>query len=179
MKIVSAAAPLLALLCVAQIAAEADVQLHDLPNAEAGDIYSVYSALIKATAGTGNSSKVLISDNTINGAGRGGCLKAPAGEQSEHYQDQIKNFAERNRVHYKLLAKFAVGRPYELVRTPPARPSGRSAAHFLFSGVGFNAARNRAVVYMEYGGGGGVQFLTKVTGVWTVDRQRMPYVVDG
>jgi hypothetical protein len=172
-------APSLALLCIGHLlSAQASLPLQQLPDREADDVYSVYSALIKKALGSRSSLKILILDHTNGGPSASmSCVKPPEGEEAGRYEDQIRSFVERNKSRYGLVAKFNLGRSYELVSDTPRLVVGSGAAHFSFSAVGFNAARDRAVVYMSQTGVmGGVRFLTKLHGTWTVDLQRMPFV---
>lgn len=148
--------------------------LHPLPEREADEFYSVFSALMRKTVGTSDSSTLLIIDHT-NG-GLVSCLKAPLREEPGRYKEQLDDFIQRNKLFYQLVAKFDIGRPYELVNTVPGLASGRRAKYVSLSAVGFDVARKRAVVYVEDNLMRGVHFLTKVQGTWTVDLQRMPFV---
>jgi len=156
------------------LSAQSSLPLEPLPERDRDEIYAVYSALIKITFGTRDSSTLLIIDHTNEG--RVKCLRSPDGEESWQYKEQLDDFVQSNKLLYRLAAKFDVDRPYDLVETRPVRASGRIPRYASLSGAGFDAARKRAVVYMEDGLMGGVRFLTKVQGKWTVDTQRMPFV---
>jgi hypothetical protein len=170
-------ASLLTLLCAGSMLMPAQPsQLpRSLPEAEAQETYAAYSALITKKLGTGDTARVLIRATTRGGRDDASCLRSPTKEHETEYNEQIQNYLERNRASYQLLAKFDIGRPYELVNKPQAETeTGPRPIYISLSAVGFNAARDRAVIYIEYGIMGGVEFLTKIKGRWTVDFQPMP-----
>ncbi len=166
-------APLLALLCAAP-ALPGPLPL-PLPESEVEETYAAYSALIRQELGTQDASKVLIMDYTRGGRDDVNCLKPPDKEHEAEYKDQIAAYLERNKASYRLLPKFDIGRPYDLLDKEPQSDVPRLYLPYIsLSAIGFNAARSRAVVYLEHGNMGGVYFLTKIAGKWTVDFQRMP-----
>jgi len=166
--------PALAVLCAAPAFPQTGQPRLSLPDSEIEDTYAAYSALISQEVGAAESSKILIMEYTRGGHDDANCLKAPEGQDATQYTDQINRYLERNKASYRLVAKFDIGRPYELVGSVPNIGVGRPALHVSLSAIGFNTARDRAVVYMEYGGMGGAHFLTKVAGKWAVDFQRQP-----
>jgi len=170
-------ASLLALLCAAPALTPAQPsQLPlPLPESEVEETYAAYSALIRQELGTQDASKVLIMDYTRGGRDDVNCLKAPDKEHEAEYKDQIAAYLERNKTSYRLLPKFDIGRPYDLLdKAPQSDVPSFHVPYISLSAIGFNAVRSRAVVYMEHGNRGGVYFLTKFAGKWTVDFQRMP-----
>ena len=113
-------ASLLTLLCSGSmlISGQPSQLLRSLPESEAQETYAAYSALITKKLGTGDNAKVHIMTITRGGRDDAGCLRPPAKKQESEYNEQIRNYLERNRASYQLLAKFEIGRPYELVNKP-------------------------------------------------------------
>jgi hypothetical protein len=76
----------------------------------------------------------------------------------------------RNKVPHPLERRFDIGVRYDLLDLTAAN---QWVSRFELSAIGFNLARNRAVVYLEFHRGrfgtGGIRFLVKRNGKWARD----------
>jgi hypothetical protein len=162
-------------MCAAAALAQQGEQAWPLSESDMHETYAVYSALIRSHVGAPPTGRLPILAFTRTARNDASCLKAPAGAREADYRQQIAHYLQLNRTSYRLLPRFDPGQPYDLVVTPPEpTPPRRFSFYVVLSAVGFNSARNRAVVYVENGGMGGAYFVTKTNGKWTVDPYRMP-----
>ena len=145
-----------------------------IPESESEDIYAVYSAVVRHEFGPRNGNRLLLTPVTIV-RDDSVCLKQAIKEREAADREQVSQYLERSRFSYQLLRKLDPGLPFELAKSGSpdgaAQPSGLRVS---VSAVGFDSHGNKAVVYLECCGMGGIHFLTKLDGKWTCDPQRMP-----
>jgi hypothetical protein len=186
----------------AQLSGPGSAELTLTP-AEEKDSYEIYSILVRkemppqwnitAWAIT-QETQTFPSDGPPNGRGPGACLQPPQ-DQKSVYLPLIEDYVTKNKKKLILKRKFDLPQ-YALVgptetkaiqeRWQPRAASSSSsnsadvfplnaAVIFQVSVVGFNADRNRAMVYVGHNcgglcGGGTYHLMVKKDGQWQVDR---------
>lgn len=96
------------------------------------------------------------------------------------------DFAIKNRRSYRLENKLKLTQPYTLLPMGVANRkysemSPNAAGPLVFSRVGFNWKKDRAIVYYDsgpdfFGGSGWYVFLSKKDGVWQVDERKNAWI---
>lgn len=147
--------------------------------ADEKESYAVYSAVVNWSASNpGPWPPLVIEPETIDVFGLPRpvpCgLPRPDEDQKAVYQEQLSDIQQKLYTQNSLQRKFTISRPYELRKHRPDAPD-RSEVVFSFSRVGFNAARNRAVLYVDFWcgslcGQGEFFFLQKRDGHWVYDK---------
>jgi hypothetical protein len=145
-----------------------------IPENENEDVYAVYSAVLRHEFGSRSSNRLLLTSVTI-ARDDSLCLKQAVKGRESEYREQVNQYLERSKSSYQLLQKLDSDLSYELAKSAsPGEADWPLGLRVSVSAVGFNGLRDKAVVYMECCGSGGIHFLTKLGGKWTCDPQRMP-----
>ena len=106
------------------------------------------------------------------------CLE-PAGDQQSTYRPMIDDYALQNKQTVVLQRKFTLsaytlattedwGKSYSITRNPPKNTQHRTFA--VFSAVGFNRDRTRALLCLFANNSGTCYFTVKREGKWQIDR---------
>jgi hypothetical protein len=125
------------------------------------DVYSVYSVVINSMVKFRYQAdaKIYIYDHTATGWSD--ICPTPNKKHEAMLALAVANYAKANTVERRLLPRFTLETPYELVQRVPQWVTG-----IYFSSIGFNRHKTVAVLSASAKGGGGTYVLTKKDGKW-------------
>jgi hypothetical protein len=149
------------------------------------DAYNVYAALIPEMlkVGDGKAHNLRIQRQTDGMMTKEkaedlerNCFRNP--ETRVLLQTLCENFLEANRKTWLLQHEFPVAETYA-VKDKPVTPANEWTGYsdFVFSAVGFDSAKEFALVYVDYGcgnmcAGSGLYLLQKIDGHWKIKEGR-------